>query len=389
MGKSFKSLDDMVLATLLELVGIESINPQFGGSGEAKVANYIEDFFWDCQPIIERQDVFPGRQNLICYFPGKNKERTLLLEAHMDTVSIPDGARSTLVPKIEDGKLYGRGACDTKGSLAAMICAIKSIINTDGSLPIPVYFVGTVDEEYRAKGIYEFIKKDIRVDGAIVGEPTNLNIVIAHKGVFRFHLNTEGKSVQSSKPWFGVNAIYKMMDVVRAILEELQPSYVGKGSKLTGDPTVSVGIIHGGKEVNTVPDSCRVEIDRRVVPGEKRVEVEAEFESLLSSLRLKDATFKATITNTFYDPPLDTDSNADIVQSMVKACRHIVGSANIIGVPYGSDASKLASIGIPSIVFGPGDIINAHSAHEFVDIHELVDAAKILRRLIMDFAEDR
>jgi acetylornithine deacetylase len=140
--------------------------------------------------------------------------------------------------------------------------------------------------------------------------------------------------------------------------------------------------------VNTVPDSCRVEIDRRVVPGEHRVDVEAEFESLLTSLRSRDETFKATITNIFYDPPLDTDSNARIVQSMVKACRNIVGGANIIGVPYGSDASKLASIGIPSIVFGPGDIVNAHTTHEFVDIQELVNAAKIYRKLIMDFASD-
>jgi len=378
----------MVVTTLLDLVGIESINPQFGGSGETQIANYIENFFRDCQPVIERQDVFPGRQNVICHFSGKNQKKTLLLEAHMDTVSITDGARSTLVPQIENGKLYARGACDTKGSLAAMICAIKSIIDTEGSLPIPVYFVGAVDEEYRAKGIYEFIKKNIIVDGAIVGEPTSLNIVVAHKGVFRFQLNTEGKSVQSSKPWFGVNAIYKMMDAVRAILEELQPSYIGKGPKLTGDPTVSVGVIQGGKEVNTVPDSCRVEIDRRVVPGEHRVDVEAEFESLLTSLRSRDETFKATITNIFYDPPLDTDSNARIVQSMVKACRNIVGGANIIGVPYGSDASKLASIGIPSIVFGPGDIVNAHTTHEFVDIQELVNAAKIYRKLIMDFASD-
>jgi acetylornithine deacetylase/succinyl-diaminopimelate desuccinylase family protein len=388
MEKSFKSLDDMVLATLSDLVGIESINPQFGGSGEAKVADYIVDFFKDCQPVIERQDVFPGRQNIICKFTGTNLNKTLLLEAHMDTVSIADGARSTLVPQIENGKLYARGACDTKGSLAAMICAIKSIINANGCLPISVYFVGAVDEEYRAKGIYEFIKKDIKVDGAVVGEPTSLKIVVAHKGVFRFHLNTEGKSVQSSKPWFGVNAIYKMMDAVRAILEELQPNYIGKGPELTGDPTVSVGVIHGGKEVNTVPDSCRVEIDRRVVPGEQHADVEAEFESLLTSLRSRDETFKATITNTFYDPPLDTDSNAKIVQSMAKACRDIVGDANIIGVPYGSDASKLASIGIPSIVFGPGDIVNAHTSHEFVNIQELVDAAKIYRKLILDFASD-
>lgn len=386
MRGNFKSLKDMVVTTLKELIAIESVNPQFGGTGEAEVASYIQEFFSDCHPIIETQDVFPGRQNLICHFPGQNTDKVLLFEAHMDTVSIPAGARSTLVPEIVDGRLYGRGSCDTKGSIAAMICAIKSLFLEEGTFPLSICFLGAVDEEYRAKGIYEFIKQDMQVDGAVVGEPTGLNIVIAHKGVYRFTLTTEGKSVQSSKPQLGVNAIYKMMDVIQEVLEVLQPTYKDTGNALTGGPTVSVGVIQGGKEVNTVPNFCQIEVDRRVIPGENRADVEAEFQKILDSLRLRDVTFKATITNAFFDPPLDTDRESSIVRSMANVCEARLGKATIMGVPYGSDASKLASIGIPSIVFGPGDIVHAHSSDEYVDIDELVSATEIYRNLIKEFA---
>lgn len=376
-----------VLSVLKELISIESVNPQFGGSGEASVACYIENFFSTYKPTIEKQEVFPGRENLICYFPGKNLTKTLLFEAHMDTVSIPQGARSTTSPTIEGNRLYGRGACDTKGSLAAMICAIKSVMDEFGQPPVSIYFIGSVDEEYRAKGVYDLIKRPIKADGAIIGEPTSLDIVVAHNGVYRFHLITKGQSVQSSKPFNGINAIYKMMDVIHVIRNQLQSSYKGKGHPLTGEPTVSVGIIQGGKEVNTVPDVCRIEVDRRVVPGEERANVEKEFSDIIGTLRNQDWQFDAVIQNPFFDPPLNTDVDIPLVKAMRNVCKTLIGKDTVIGVPYGSDASKISTIGIPSIVFGPGDIANAHSANEFVDIAELKKAEQIYRSLIMRFGE--
>ena len=377
--------DSLVLATLKDLISIESVNPQFGGSGEAAVADYIEQFFSAYHPVVERQEVFPARENLICFFPGRNPGKTLLFEAHMDTVSIPSDARSTTVPAVEGSRLYGRGACDTKGSLAAMICAIKAILDETGELPVNVYFIGAVDEEYRAKGVYDLIKKPIKADGAVIGEPTSLDVVIAHKGVYRFHLVTKGKSVQSSKPHQGINAIYKMIDVIQIIRGRLQDSYKGKGHPLTGDPTVSVGIIQGGKEVNTVPNLCSIDVDRRVVPGETRCDVEKEFNDIIMLLKEQDPQFDAVIENPFFDPPLNTSEHSRIVQTMKGICKEVIGKERVVGVPYGSDASKIATIGIPSIVFGPGDISNAHSAQEYVEIEELMQAQQIYRTLIEQF----
>jgi acetylornithine deacetylase len=374
-----------VITTLKDLIAIESVNPQFGGKGEAEVSNYIEHFFSEFNPQIERQEVFPGRENIICFFPGKDSKKILLFEAHMDTVSIPNHARSNLVPTVEGKKMYGRGACDTKGSLAAMICAIKSVIEEHGELPISVYFVGAVDEEYRAKGIYNFIKKGITADGAVVGEPTGLDIVIAHKGVYRFQLNTMGKSVQSSAPHNGINAIYKMMDILHIIREDLPISYKGKGNSLVGDPTVSVGIIHGGNEVNTVPNFCSITIDRRVVPGETLKDVETEFQQVLDKAKSNDPEFSGSIENAFFDPPLATDAQTHIVSVIKKICISVKNKGQIVGVPYGSDASKLAQLGIPTIVLGPGDISQAHTAEEYVDLEELEQAEEIYRQLIMKF----
>jgi len=381
----YTKTDHKVLSVLKDLIALESVNPRFGGSGEASIVNYVDAFFASYDPIVDRQAIFPGRENILCYFPGKDRSTTLLFEAHMDTVSIPTNARSTTVPVIEGNRLYGRGACDTKGSLAAMICAIRSVLEEDGQPPVNIYFLGTVDEEYQAKGIYEFIKKPFEADGAVIGEPTNLDIVIAHKGVYRFDLITKGKSVQSSRPSNGINAIYKMMDVIQMIQDRLVPSLNGKGHSLTGDPTISVGIIQGGTEVNTVPGICRIEVDRRVAPGEIQSNVEKEFDNILLALSKQDPSFKATIERPFFDPPLNTDINSRIVKSMRNVCGSILGKDTIVGVPYGSDASKIASIGIPSIVFGPGNISNAHSDDEFVDIDELSKAEQTLRKLIYEF----
>ena len=383
--KSKKTSSKDVLTILEELIRIESVNPQFGGSGEAQMADYIEKFFSGMASSIVRQEVFPKRENVICHFPSKKSPRTLIFEAHMDTVSFTPSAKSQLEPFREGSRLYGRGACDTKGSMAAMLWAISSIIEENGEPPISIYFIAAVDEEYRAKGVYDLIEKGIQADGAVIGEPTNLDIIIAHKGVYRFTLESLGKSVHSSKPQEGINAIYKMFDVVRAMRNTLEPQYEQKIHPLTGPPTLNVGIITGGNEVNTVPASCQIEVDRRVVPGEKKEEVVKEFDDLLNEISQQDPDFQGRIFNTFYDPPLNTEAEAAIVRSMQKACTSNNVQPSIVGVPYGSDASKIALLGIPSVVFGPGSIINAHTENEYVEVEEVISVSQIFKDLIFNF----
>lgn len=379
---------EKLLTVLQELIAIDSINPTFGGTvGEAKVADYLEAYFAPYSPKVEFQQVFEGRNNILFHFDGDREGPPLVFEAHMDTVSIADTARSTLKPFIEEGRVYGRGACDTKGSMAAMIVAISTLIDERGSLPLPVTFIGSVDEEYRAKGVYDLVERGIEAAGAVVGEPTGLDIIIAHKGVYRFSLECIGKSVHSSKPLEGINAVYKMMDVITAMQRELEPTYLKKEHYLTGGPTLNVGVIKGGNEVNTVPALCTIEVDRRVCPGEQRPDVEREFDQILETLKATDPHFEGRIYDRFYDPPLDTSEDSEIVQAMLLSCKEANRSAAIVGVPYGSDASKLAMAGIPSVVFGPGDIANAHTDHEYVLIEELVMAMEVYRNLMLQFGK--
>jgi len=388
------STDDLfsrkVTATLADLVSINSINPTLSpdGAGEAEVAAYIERFFSGTATEITRQPVFEGRDNIICRFTGQDPSRTLIFEAHMDTVSWDLSRPDALLPVVRGGSLYGRGACDTKGSMAAMLWAIRTLVEED-ALPVNVVFIGAVDEEYRARGIYDLVKTGIRADGAVVGEPTGLRIVVAHKGCYRFSVVTHGKAVQSSRPEKGVNAIYKMVDVVNAFRARLEPEHRKSTHELVGGPTMNIGIIAGGKEVNTVPDRCSIAVDRRVIPGEGRDEVEREFDGILEELRAADPLMRVEVENRFFDPPLSTPKTAGIVSAARAACDTILGSSTVEGVTYGSDASKLSSAGIPSIVLGPGDIVNAHSPSEFVSLDEVVSAARIYREIIRNFRSEK
>lgn len=367
-----------------DLLRIQSVNPHYGedARGEQDVANYIEARLRKAGLRVTRQPVAEGRDNIIAELRIGKPESALLFEAHMDTVSI-GSMENALIPHYRDGRLYGRGACDTKGALAGMIhmierCALHpELLNTD------LVFCASVDEEHAFLGLTSFMSLDIPLSGAVVGEPTELGIVVEHKGCARFSVHTHGKAAHSSVPHKGDNAIYAMMDVVGHVRNRVEPELKHIRSELCGQPTIVVSTVSGGSQINIVPENCEIRVDRRIVPGETPEQVLSEFEH-----QLKESLFDATISikPLLLDPALNTPHDAAVVQAAQSAAISLSLSSALCGVSYGSNASKLqAWKGIPSIVYGPGSIDQAHSAEEFVPVAEVVQAAEFYYRLACSY----
>jgi acetylornithine deacetylase len=249
---------------------------------EHQVTTYLEDYFRGLGVAYERQRVAPGRDNIVarCDVPGARQ--TLLLEAHQDTVPTDHMTIDPFAAVVDSGRLYGRGACDIKGGMTAMLTAFARIVREKPSGAMNVVMACTVDEEHTFLGVQELVKRGVRADLAVVAEPTQLQIVNAHKGVVRWDIQTTGKACHSSAPERGVNAIYRMGKLLLAIEQLAEELRRTAPHPVLGPPTLSVGRIDGGTSVNTVPDRCRIEIDRRLLPGEDSASALAQFKEQLA-----------------------------------------------------------------------------------------------------------
>ena len=371
---------------LEDLIAIQSVNPFYGGEGEKNLSDYLEQRCRQTIFHITRQPVFPGRDNLIIELRVGKPESTLLFEAHMDTASIGTMV-DPLVPIYRDGRLYGRGSCDTKGTLAGMLYAMERAAAKPEQLSNDLVLCAAVDEEHMFRGILAFLDLDMPVAGAVVGEPTELNIVIAHKGIARFAVQTHGKAAHSSVPHEGNSAIYQMVEVLRFIRDEIEPGLTAMNHPLCGAPSIVAGTIRGGTQINIVPESCEIEIDRRVIPGEDARQVLDDFENRLRKA-MENRGVNASVHELLLDSPLDTSPDAAIVRCAGQAASRLGLNGNAIGVPYGSDASKLQKLkGVPTIVYGPGSIAQAHSKEEYVPIVEVEQAAEFYLELANTFGQ--
>ncbi|RAV18957.1 M20 family metallopeptidase [Paenibacillus contaminans] len=373
------------VAILEDLIRIESVNPHFDASaqGENGVADYIERRMIAAGLPVRRQQVFPGRDNLIIELRTGRDVPTLLFEAHMDTVSL-GSMIDPLVPRYQDGKLYGRGACDTKGTLAGMIYTLEQCALNPERLSADIVLCASVDEEHEYHGLRAFMALDMKIDGAVVGEPTEMGIVVAHKGCARFTVQTHGKAAHSSMPHEGNSAVYQMMEVLSFIREKIEPELTQRQHPLCGSPTIVVGTIHGGTQINIVPETCTIEIDRRIIPGENPDEVLAEFTARLHAYA-EGKGIKFTIGELLLDWALNTPYDSPIVPWAQQAARTLGLNEQLTGVPYSSDASKLQRRGIPTIVYGPGSIAQAHSREEWVPVREVEQAAEYYLQLALLF----
>lgn len=384
-----------VAEVLGQLVAIPSINPGFpGGMGEDGVAGYVSRFFERLGLARIEQAVEPGRTNVIGILPGVGAG-TLLLEAHMDTVQTDGMTIDPFGAAIRDGKLYGRGACDTKASLAAMLVAVETIAANGIAPPLNVHLAAVVDEEIHYRGVAKLADEiaggRLRYEAAIVGEPTRLDMIVAHKGCVRFHIDALGVACHSSTPQMGANAIEGMLDVVSFLkrLAQLERTSADV-HPLVGSPTLCISMIEGGVAPNTVPDSCRITIDRRTVPGEEPMQVWRELKERVEALQPSVPGVRFAVREPFLiDYAMEASADEPIVACLSHSIRERASVPRIIGATYGSDASKLARVGVPSVVFGPGSLEQAHTKDEWVDLDEVASASDILLQTILTFGELR
>lgn len=375
---------ERLVEVLRELVQIPSVNPGFsGGHGEDGVAAYVKKFLHHLGLDSFYQPVEQGRSNVIGVLPGADVSRRLLLEAHMDTVQVEGMTIPPFAGEVHGGRLYGRGACDTKASLAAMLVALETLKKAGLTPPISVCLAAVVDEEVHYRGVSAFAEsvagESARYVGAIVGEPTGLDIITAHKGCVRFYIDVHGKAGHSSNPALADNAVERACMVISELQAIEREDYPGLEHRLVGPPTHCISMIQGGVAPNTVPELCRLTLDRRTVPGEEPLEVFENMKLRLHTLAEREPGLQLSVPEPFIiDFALDTPDEMPFVQSLLAAAREHRSGAGLLGAAYGSDASKLARVGIPAVVFGPGNIAQAHTEDEWIELAEVEQACRVL-----------
>lgn len=374
-----------LIQTLANLIRIGSVNSAYEPqSSESEIQEWILGFFRDRGIPTCAQEVLPGRSNVIAKLPGKNPARRIVFEAHCDTAGVDGMSIPPFDPQIRNGRIYGRGACDTKAGLAAMLLALTDLKKSRSEPCCEVWAVSAVDEEHAFRGVLK-LRKNLQAAAAVVSEPTEMKLTIASKGCLRWRITVNGKAAHSSKPGLGANAIEHMAHVVR-VLEEHRTSLKRIRHPLVGSPTLNVGLIQGGTQVNVVPNSCWIEVDRRLVPGEEPEQVLEDYRELLASLRTPHPGIEVVMEPAgLQDDPLETPADCAIASRTAEVLTEMGLDARPQGVPFGSDASKLAKAGIPSIILGPGNIEQAHTADEFVEIEQVERAFEVYRQLMKTF----
>ena len=383
--------------TLARLVAIPSVNPMGrscsgGVFGEKRLGDFLEGLFGRLGLACERQEIHPGRDNIVARLDGQmapeDDGQLILFEVHQDTVPVEGMKIEPFEPAVRQGRLYGRGACDVKGGMASMLAALARLAQERPAGRPTVVMACTVDEEHGFTGARALAESfgtptgliPRNPDAVIVAEPTGLDVVVAHKGVLRWNCHTQGVAGHSAEPERGENAIFKMTPALAA-LERYQRTVVGNlaSHALCGSPTISVGTIHGGVSVNTIPNRCTIEIDRRLCPHEDPDRAYAHAADYVTENTGPAARVE-------FEPPhmsalpLSDEFNGQLADALCEEARQVTGKCNKIGVPYGTDAPCFSSLGVPTVVFGPGSIRQAHTDEEWVWLDQVRQAADILYR---------
>jgi acetylornithine deacetylase len=366
-------MNSEVLQLCREMVAIPSINPQeiteiAEPFGEARMADFVFDWL-DRQGLAPlRQTAKPGRDNVVAVATGADSSRSFLLCAHTDTVGVEGMTIDPFDPVVRDGRLYGRGSCDTKASLACMMIAFRNRVQA-GDLPCNLVLLASCGEEYDTCGASHYARQSGEsLAGAIFGEPTQLKVITAHKGVVRFRLTAAGQSAHSSTPQLGDNAIYHLSDLIPAIKKFADTLSRETSHPQLGCETLALTQIRGGHQINVIPDRCEALIDWRILPGRS---IDACQQELCNYLVETAGRASPAIENIGYYAPMETDAGHRFTGRLLKAVECVVGAAETDVVAYGTDASGFAQLDMPSLVLGPGDIAQAHTEDEFIEIDQL------------------
>ncbi len=376
-----------VVDLLKDLVATNSVNPTVGrGPGESVIAKLIADRLDAIGGLEVRiQPVVDERSNVIAVMKGSGGGRSLMLNGHMDTVGVDGMIIDPFKPSVQGDMLRGRGACDMKGALAAMIGAVKSTVDSGKRLCGDLVFSAVVDEEYKSLGIKKLVQ-EYRTDAAIVGEPTTMKVATAHKGFVWIEIEVKGKAAHGSVPEKGVDAIAQATKIVSAT-EKLQRDLGSRTHPLLGTPKIHTSTIHGGTDWSIIPERCVLDLERRTLPGESVTSVMAEIEDIFNIIRQENADFMATARSPYDMPPLETAESERIVQLAQEALAENMGEkAPVIGVPYWTDGAVLSVLGaIPTCLFGPGDIGVAHSADEYISLESVLSSARVYSTVIQRY----
>jgi acetylornithine deacetylase len=330
---------------------------------------------------VETQEVRPGRVNVVGKVLGTGGGRSLMLVAHLDTVDVV-GMKSPFQPVVENGRLYGRGAYDMKGGLAAALLAAAAIAGD--ALRGDVVVAAVCDEEYASIGVQALVQA-YTADAAVVTEPTEMKVAIAHKGFDWFRIEVVGKAAHGSRPQLGVDAIMKMGRVLSELEALDRDLRSGPGHALLGTGNVHASLIQGGQELSSIPAHCALEIERRSVPGEGPEQTSAEIAELLSRLAAADADFRAAHDLLLHRDPFEIDADHQLVRALRAAGEEVSGEEpEIVAVSFWADSAFLAAAGIPTVLFGPRGA-GAHEAAEWVELADVSVCAQTLAVLARRF----
>ncbi len=372
-----------IVELLRQLVAIDSINPDLvpGGAGEEKIARFVADWFERAGLEVVWDEPAPGRPNVIGIARGAGGGRSLLLNAHMDTVGV-EGMERPHAPYIQENRLYGRGAYDMKGGLAAIMAAGAAAKKR--GLRGDVIVTAVADEEYASTGTSSIVKK-WHADAAIVTEPTELHICTAHKGFVWLDVETEGVAAHGSRPDLGVDAIVKMGKVLLG-LEELDRSLrTAPSHRLLGSGSVHASLIQGGQELSSYPRHCSLGVERRTVPGETLQKVESEIPRICEQIAATDPTFNAAVKTSMVRDPFEVSLDEPIVRAVLREATAILGhQPREIGQTGWMDSALLSAAGIPAVVFGPGGE-GAHAVVEWSNLEHVERCAEILAAVAEEF----
>jgi acetylornithine deacetylase len=378
---------ESVVELLQAMVRVDTVNRALTGEEEAerelvdRLAGYAEAWHLN----IERLPVDEQAAQLLVTLRVGDDRPWVMFDSHLDTVAVDHMTIDPFGGEVIDGKLFARGACDTKGTGAAMLWALRDYAQ-QADQPNNVALLFSVDEEVSMTGVQSFVKNDLpELDWSpsmvIVGEPTEHVPVVAHNGCVRWAIETTGKAVHSSIPWEGHSAIH---DMVKA-LTVVQRDYIEQLSAehpMTGRAVASVNLIEGGHAPNIIPDYCMCEVDRRVVPGEDAFKVLGEVATLLDRLAEEDERFDYCQTLRVAHPPLLPESSA-LVLPLVKDALLVNGLRKpAIGAPFATNAGYLAEAGLPTLVLGPGSPQPAHTRDEWVSVREIETGVAVYRSLM-------
>lgn len=393
ISKYFSKAETLDL--LAKLVGI----PSHHGveNQETQVAACIQDFFIKEGIDAELIPVLDGRCNVVATLKGTGGGKSLLLTGHTDTVPPYDMPGNPYEALIADGRMHGRGVVDMKAGLACMMMAMAAIKRSGIKLSGDLVFAGLIDEEAKSEGTRAYLKSGCAFDGAIVSEPTNIQICIGHRGLEWFEFTFHGKTVHGGKQKEGINAIQKAMKFISRLEAELIPSIEKRTHSITGSSSMNYGLIKGGTQPSTVAGECILQIDRRWIPGESYPEVLSEYQRLLDELSAEDSAFKAEfkvmdvsyMDETYIHEAMNTDPEEPVVRASEAAVKEITGREPELGsFPAWTDGGLINYYGkIPTIILGPGDLESAHSADEHIEISAIEPAIMIYFQIAREFCK--